>query len=126
MFWRGNLPGGGVEGEKREGCVESGRTTIYMQEVDRKKEREKRETGPGKSYGPPHLLHLKFAAFRAGITKSLCDTGFAESLCELSGAICLEALVLMGSALEVVSKFVGAVRVILGLCESFLHPEHCF
>ena len=37
---------------------------------------------------------------RKGTPKNLCDKDFAELSGELSGAICLKTLVLLGSALE--------------------------
>ena len=49
---------------------------------------------------------------------------FAERSAELSGVICLKALVLLGndpvSPLELFRKFFGAVRAIFWFCGSFL------
>ena len=63
-----------------------------------------------------------------GTTKKLCDKDFAERSGELSGAICLKTLVLLGiitgSPLELFRKFFGAVRAIFWLCGSFLAPDH--
>ena len=42
--------------------------------------------------------------------KNLCNKDFAELSGELSGAICLKTLVLLGSALELLRKLFGAVR----------------
>ena len=58
-----------------------------------------------------------------GTPKNLSDKDFAELSGELSGAVCLKTLVLLGSALvplELVSKFFGGVRAILLLWGSFL------
>ena len=55
-----------------------------------------------------------------GTPKNLCDKDFAELSGELSGAICLKTLVLMGSVLELFRKFLGAVRSIFWLSGSFL------
>ena len=41
---------------------------------------------------------------RQGITKNLCDKGFAELSGELSGVICLQTLALLGNALELFRK----------------------
>ena len=48
---------------------------------------------------------MSFPQDRNGTTKKLCDKDFAELSAELSGAICLEALVLLGNALELFRKF---------------------
>ena len=61
-----------------------------------------------------------------GTTKKLCDKDFAELSGELSGAICLQALVLLGNdgnPLELSRKIAGAVRAIFWFCGSFLAPE---
>ena len=50
----------------------------------------------------------------------MCDEDFAELSGELSGAICLKILVLLGSALELFRKFFGAVRAIFRLWGSLL------
>ena len=42
---------------------------------------------------------------RKGTPKNVCDKDFAELSGELSGVICLKALVLLGSALELFRKF---------------------
>ena len=66
---------------------------------------------------------------RKGTTKKLCDKDFAERSGELSGAICLKTLVLMGmtgNPLELFRKFFGAVRAIFWLCESFLVPDNIY
>ena len=52
---------------------------------------------------------------REGTPKNLRDKDFAELSGELSGAICLKILVLLGSALELFRKFLGAVRAIVWL-----------
>ena len=57
---------------------------------------------------------------RKGTPKNLRDKDFAELSDELSGAICLKTLVLLGSALELFRKFFGAVRVVFRLWGSFL------
>ena len=67
---------------------------------------------------------------REGTTKKLCDNDFAERSGELSGAICLETLVLLGNAPNAPANFsekfklFGAVRaiywalwVLLGSCK---------
>ena len=54
---------------------------------------------------------------------NLCDKDFAKLSGELSGAICLKILVLLGSALELFRKFFGAVRAIFWLCGSFFASE---
>ena len=45
--------------------------------------------------------------------KNLCDKDFAKLLGELSGAIRLKTLVLLGSALDLFRKFFGVARAIL-------------
>ena len=60
---------------------------------------------------------------RKNTRKKLYDKVFAELSGELSGAICLKPLVLLGNALELLRKFFGVVRVIFWLCGSFLVPE---
>ena len=55
--------------------------------------------------------------------KIFCDKDLAELSGELSGGICLKTLVLLGSALELFSKFFGAVRAIFWLWGSFLAPD---
>ena len=69
---------------------------------------------------PPSIRKIEkaVAAFRSwlvrdrkGNPKNLCDKDFAELSGELSGAICLKTLVLLGRALELFRKFFGAVRV---------------
>ena len=57
---------------------------------------------------------------RKGTPKNLCDKDFAEHSGDLSAAICLKTLVLLGSALELFRTFIGAVRAILWLWGSFL------
>ena len=57
----------------------------------------------------------KFVGKRKGTPKNLCGKDFAELSGELSGAICLKTLVLLGSALELFRKFFGAVRAIFWL-----------
>ena len=57
---------------------------------------------------------------RNGTPKNFCDKDFAELWGELSGAICLKTLVLLGSALELFIKFFGTVRAIFGVWGSFL------
>ena len=49
---------------------------------------------------------------RKATPKNLCDKDFAELSGELSAAICLKTLVLLGSALELFRKFFGTVRAI--------------
>ena len=84
--------------------------------------------------GPAELsAHFGCATFvggdRKGTTKKLCDKDFAERSGELSGAIHLKTLVLLGNERypppELFTKFFGAVRPIFWLCESFLAPEFC-
>ena len=60
----------------------------------------------------------------------MCDKDFAKRSGELSGAICLKTLVLLGNRLgnplevfQRARKFFGAVRAIFWLCESFLASE---
>ena len=55
---------------------------------------------------------------RRGTPKNFCDKDFAELSGELSGAICLKALVSLGSALKLFRKFLGAVRAIFWLWDS--------
>ena len=50
----------------------------------------------------------------------MCDKDFAKPSGELSGAICLKTLALLGSALELLGDFFGTVRAILWLWGSFL------
>ena len=50
-----------------------------------------------------------------GTPKNFCDKDSAELSGELSGAICLKTLVLLGSALEFFRKFFGAVCAIFWL-----------
>ena len=47
---------------------------------------------------------------RKGTPKNLCDKTFAELPGELSGAICLTTLVLLGSTLEFFRQSFGALR----------------
>ena len=57
------------------------------------------------------------------LPRSCVDKDLAERSGELSGAICLKALVLLGSdpvTLELFRNFFGAVRAIFWLCGSFL------
>ena len=63
---------------------------------------------------------------RKGTPKNLCDTGFAELSGELSGAIRLKTLVLLGSDLELFRKFFGAVRAMFWLWGSFWALDLCF
>ena len=60
---------------------------------------------------------------KTGTPKNFCEKDFAKLSGELSGAICLKTLVLLGSALELFRKFFGAVRAIFWLWGSFLAPE---
>ena len=60
---------------------------------------------------------------RKGNPKNLCDKGFAELSGELSGAICLQTLVLLDSDLEFFREFFGAVRAIFGFWGSVLALE---
>ena len=61
--------------------------------------------------------------YRKGNPKNFCDKDVAELSGELSGANCLKALVLLGSALELFGSFFGAVRAIFWLWGSFLAPD---
>ena len=61
-----------------------------------------------------------FVRDRKGTPKNFCDKDFAEFSAELSGAICLKTLVLLGSVLELFRKFFGAVHAILWLWGSLL------
>ena len=54
------------------------------------------------------------------LVKNLCDKDFVEFSGELSGAICLIARVLLGSALNFFRNFFGAVHAGFWLCGSFL------
>ena len=66
---------------------------------------------------------IEFADFfrdRKSTPKNFCDKDFAELSGELSGVICLKALVLLGSALESFRKFFGALRAIFWFWGSFL------
>ena len=63
------------------------------------------------------MLHCDFRGERLSgpemvPPKNSCDKDFAELSGELSGAICLTTLVIMGTTLELVRKFFGAVRAI--------------
>ena len=55
--------------------------------------------------------------------KNFCDKDFAELSGELSGAICLKTLVLLGSALELFRQFFGTVGAIFWVWGSFLAPD---
>ena len=68
------------------------------------------------------LLYVVFVRDRQGTPKNLCDKHFAKLSGELSGAICLKTLVLLGSILELFRKFFGAVRAIFWLWGSFFGP----
>ena len=57
---------------------------------------------------------------RKGTPKNFCDNDFAELSGELSGAICLKTLVLLGSTIELFRKFFGTVRAIFWLWGSSL------
>ena len=65
-------------------------------------------------------------SFQKGTPKNLCDKDFAELSGELSGAICLRTLVLLGSVLELFRKFFGTVRAIFGLWGSFPPLDNVF
>ena len=60
---------------------------------------------------------------RKGTPKTFCNKDCAELPGEVSGAICLKTLVLLGSALELFRKFFGAVCAIYWLWGSSLAPE---
>ena len=64
---------------------------------------------------------------RKRTTKKLCDKHFAERPGELSGAIRLKALILLGNdpcnPLGLFRKFFGALRAIFWLCGSFWAPD---
>ena len=62
---------------------------------------------------------MKFFRDGQGTPKNLCDKDFAGLSGEFSGAICLKTLVLLGSALDLFRKFLGAVRAIVWLWGSF-------
>ena len=59
-----------------------------------------------------HEHPLPFSFWGKDTPKDFCNKDFAELLGELSGAICLKTLALLGSALELFRKFFGAVRAI--------------
>ena len=61
---------------------------------------------------------------RRGTPKNLCDKAFAEPSGEISGAICIKTLVLLGSALDLFRKFFGAVHMIFWHCGSLLALDH--
>ena len=72
---------------------------------------------PGVHRLSPGALDVQIAmlnAYQSGTEKgtpnNFYDKDFAELSGELSGAICLKALVLLGGALELFRKFFGAVR----------------
>ena len=86
------------------------------------------------NHGRPHqkmyfhvapLMGRNLFQDRKGTPKNFCDKDFAELLGELSGAICLKPLVLLGSALELLRKFFGTVRAIFWLSGSFLALDYC-
>ena len=64
-----------------------------------------------------------FSREREGTPKNFCDKDLAERWGELSAAICLKTLVLLGSALELFRKFFVTVRAIFWVWGSFLAPE---
>ena len=57
---------------------------------------------------------------KEGTPKNFCHKDFAELSGELSGAICLKTLVLLGSALELFRKLFGAGRAMFGFGVRFL------
>ena len=61
---------------------------------------------------PKNAPKLSRVRDRKGAPKNLRDKDFAELSGELSAAICLKTLVLLGSALKLFRKFSGAVRAI--------------
>ena len=58
-----------------------------------------------------------------GTPKNFCDKDFAELSGELSGAICLKTLVLVGRALELFRKFFRTVRAFFGFGVLFWSPD---
>ena len=54
--------------------------------------------------------------------KEVMRQRFCRTFGELSGAVCLKILVLVGSALELFRRFFATVRVIFWLWGSFLGP----
>ena len=76
--------------------------------------------------GKSILTPLEFLRTRKGTPKNFCDKDLIELSGELSGAICLKTLLLLGSALELFRKFFGAVRAIFWRWGSFLAPEFFF
>ena len=58
------------------------------------------------------FLYRFFSLHKKGTPKNFCDKDLAELSGELSVAICLKTLVLLGSALELFRKFFGTVRAI--------------
>ena len=73
------------------------------------------EGGATQHHSSQHALSQRYFRDRKGTPKNFCDKDFAELSGELSGAICLKALHLLGSALELFRKFFGAVRPIFWL-----------
>ena len=73
----------------------------------------------------PHFNDLPSFRDRKGTPKNFSDKDIAELSGELSGAVCLKTLVLLGGALELFRKFFGAVRAILWLWGSSLALESC-
>ena len=60
---------------------------------------------------------------RKGNTKKLCDKDFAERSGELSGAICLKTLVLLGNDPATPSNFFRQFLRFLGFVSPFWAPE---
>ena len=71
------------------------------------------------------LASEAYLRHRRGTPKNLCNKDFAELSGKLSGAICLKTPVLLVSALELFTKFFGAVRAIFGFWGSFWASEAC-
>ena len=124
---RGNRDGfdgfGGYGGFGRDGHPPKIQPTFSV--ILSREEEEVRKWVP-KPFGPegPIVKLNSFSALfkfrdKKGTPKNFCDQDFAELSGELSGAICLKSLVLLGGALELFRKFFGAVRAICWLWGSF-------
>ena len=70
------------------------------------------------------FLSMPIIRDRTGTPKNLCNKDFADFSGELSGAICLRTLVLLGSALELFTKFFCVVRAIFWLWVLLKRKRH--
>ena len=69
-----------------------------------------------------NFVTKNFIRDRRGTSKNFSDKDFAELPGELSGAICLTTLVLLGTAIELFRKVFGTVRASCSALGFFFGP----